>query len=335
MSGSLPCRVAIVSDIHYAGADEVARRDHLFAAISNPLRRLLVRQYRHWIWLRDPFAHNHLLDRFLDRAAGADLCVANGDYSCDSAYVGVMDAAAFQSASICLGKLRGRFGPRLRATIGDHEIGKKMLAADEGGLRLASFDRAQSDLGLDPLWQLEIGNYLLLGIVSTLAALAVYEPETLPEERERWRQLRAEHLSRIRVTFAALRATQRVLLFCHDPSALPFLWREEAIRSKLPQIERTIIGHLHSNLVFRQSQRLAGMPTIRFLGHTPLRLSSALREARHWIPFKPLLCPSPAGIQLLKDGGYYLAELDPAGKAPARFAFNPLKWGRGQGAGSP
>src|SRR6266487_3572836 len=37
MSGSLPCRVAIVSDIHYAGADEVARRDHLFAAISNPL----------------------------------------------------------------------------------------------------------------------------------------------------------------------------------------------------------------------------------------------------------------------------------------------------------
>ncbi len=319
-------RLAIVSDLHYASAAEAARRQHLFAPITNPLRRLFVRQYRRWLWLRDPFAHNHLMDRFLAETAGVEFCVANGDYSCDSASIGLADDAAFASASECLGKLRQQFGPNLRATIGDHEIGKKMMAADQGGLRLASYRRAHHHLGLEPLWELEIGNYLLLGIVSTLAALDVYEPEALPEEREHWRQLRAEHLGRIRETFASLRPTQRVLLFCHDPTALPFLWREESVRTRLPQIDRTIIGHLHSNLLFRQSQRLSGIPRVGFLGHTPRRLTSALREARYWIPFKPLLCPSLSGIQLLKDGGYYVAELDPAGLTPARFEFHRLRW---------
>jgi hypothetical protein len=98
------------------------------------------------------------------------------------------------------------------------------------------------------------------------------------------------------------------------------------IRSKVPQIERTIIGHLHSPVIYHQSHLLSGMPAIKFLGHTPLRLSRALREARHWKPFKPLLCPSIAGIQLRKDGGYYVAELDPTGATRASFEFHPLAW---------
>jgi hypothetical protein len=319
-------RLAIVSDIHYASAAEVARKDHVFAPITNPVRRWTVRQYRHWIWMRDPFAHNHLLDRFRAETSSADLAVANGDYSCDSAYIGVSDEAAFQSARECLRRLRETFGTRLRATFGDHEIGKKMLAANEGGLRLESYHRARAELALEPLWKVEIGNYVLAGITSTLAAWPVYEAEALPEEREEWRRLRMEHLAKIRETFSRIPSTQRILLFCHDPSALPFLWQEESVRSKLPQVERTIIGHLHSNLVFRQSRWLAGMPKIGFLGHTPRRLSSALAEARHWVAFKPLLCPSTSGIQLLKDGGYYLVDLDPNAETPARFQFHPLKW---------
>src|SRR5262245_31287515 len=102
----------------------------------------MMKTYRRHIWLRDPFAHNHLLDRFLTDTAGADLAVANGDYSCDSAYVGVSDPAALQSAEECLGKLRATFGTRFHGTIGDHEIGKKTLGADAGGLRLASYERA-------------------------------------------------------------------------------------------------------------------------------------------------------------------------------------------------
>jgi hypothetical protein len=321
-----PCRIAIVSDIHHASAAEALRKDHVLAPITNPWRRWAVRQYRHWIWMRDPFAHNHLLDRFCSETATADLAVANGDYSCDSAYIGVSDDAAFVSARECLEQLRQTFGVRLRATFGDHEIGKKMLAANEGGLRLKSYQRARAELALEPFWKVEIGNYVLIGITSTLAAWPVYEAEALAEEREGWRQVREEHLTDIRQTFSGLKSSQRMLLFCHDPSALPFLWREECVRSKLPQLERTIIGHLHSNAVFRQSRRLAGMPKIGFLGHTPRRLSSALAEARHWAAFRPLLCPSTSGIQLLKDGGYYLVELDLKAEVPARFEFHPLKW---------
>ena len=90
---------------------------------------------------------------------------------------------------------------------------------------------------------------VLVGVASSLVALPAFESDTLPAERAEWQRLRAEHMTRIRETFASLQPTQRVLLFCHDPTALPFLSEEPAIRARLPQIERTIIGHLHSRLI--------------------------------------------------------------------------------------
>ena len=319
--------LAIASDIHYAGAAERARGEYCLCAIGNPLQRLAIRLYRHYFWLRNPFAHNHLLDTFLAKTAGADLGIANGDYSCDSGFIGISDDAAFDSASECIGKLRAGFGANLRATCGDHELGKKPLGADTGGLRLKSLARAQQDLAIPPFWQENVGNYVLLGVVSTLLALPVYEPEGLPEERAQWRELQREHVDRIRCAFAQLRPYQRVILFCHDPSALPFLWREPEIRAKLPQVECTVIGHLHSKLILRKSRILAGMPSIGFFGHTVQRLSVALSEARVWRHFNVLLCPSLAGIELLKDGGYYTAELDASAAEPARFNFHPLRRG--------
>src|SRR5439155_16539093 len=113
--------------------------------------------------------------------------------------------------------------------------------------------------------------------------------------------------------FTELQPNQRVMLFCHDPTALPFLWREDAVRSKLPQIEQTVIGHLHSGLILWKSRVLAGIPRIGFLGHTAKRLSAALSEARSWQPFHGRLCPALAGIELLKDGGYLTAELGRGG----------------------
>jgi hypothetical protein len=38
-----------------------------------------------------------------------------------------------------------------------------------------------------------------------------------------------------------------------------------------------------------------------------------------------LLCPSLAGIQLLKDGGFYTAELELSAAQPPRFHFHPLR----------
>jgi hypothetical protein len=66
------------------------------------------------------------------------------------------------------------------------------------------------------------------------------------------------------------------------------------------------------------------MPPIRFLGHTVQHLSTALSEARLWRPFNVRLCPALAGIELLKDGGYLTAQLDPEARQPACFRFHRL-----------
>jgi len=318
--------LAIVSDIHFASAAEQARGDdYELAGVDRPLPRIFLKTFRHFFWLRRPLRQNHLLEKFIEQAGPADGVVANGDYSCDSRFIGVSDDAACQSAQECLTRLRQHFGSKFRATFGDHELGKCSLAGGNGGLRLASFHRAQNELGLEPFWKMELGRFVLMGVVSSLVALPVFEPETVPEEVAAWRQLRAQHLADIRAAFTALRPYQRVLLFCHDPTALPFLWREEMVRAKLPQIEQTIIGHLHSNLVLWKSRLLAGMPTIRFLGNSVRRMSTALHEARHWKPFRVRLCPSLAGIELLKDGGFLTAELAADARQPVKFQLHRIR----------
>lgn len=304
--------IAVLSDIHYASPAEKARGPAELKAIANPVLRGLVRSYRHFIWRRDPFAHNHLLTCFAESARDTDFVVANGDYSCDTAFVGVCDDAAFESARLCLSELRARFGPNFRAAMGDHELGKMSLFGGQGGLRLASWRRAQEGLSLEPFWVQAIGRYLLIGIASSVVALPVFESEALPDERAEWQEIRRAHFDRIRGAFASLEPDQRVLLFCHDPTALPFLWEDPVIRSKLGQLEATIIGHLHSRLFLWNSRVLSGMPTITFLGNSIRRMSAALRRARFWRPFRIQLCPALAGIELLKDGGYLRIGLYPS-----------------------
>jgi len=314
------CRLSILSDIHYASAAEQTRGgDYEASGVSNPLLRLGLRTYRRFIWLHEPFQKNYLLDRFIEQSGDPDYVIANGDYSCDSGFIGVSDDAACQSVRECLGKLRKKFGERLRVNLGDHELGKVSFFGGRGGMRLPSWEVARNTLGLQPFWQLTIGRYVLMGVASSLVALPVFEADTLPSERPGWERLRVEHLAEIRSAFSSLDPDHRILLFCHDPTALAFLWEEATVQSKFPQIEQTIIGHLHSKLVLWKSGWLAGMPRITFLGHTTKRLSSALHRGKRWKPFHVRLCPSLAGIELLKDGGYLTAELDPDGRHPARF----------------
>jgi Calcineurin-like phosphoesterase len=318
--------VVVVSDIHFACPDETVRGDFQARVISNPLLRLGYRFYRRYLWLRDPFAHNHMLDAFLTRAGEPDLVIANGDYSCDSAFIGVSDSAACRSASCCLTRLREAFRGRFHASLGDHELGKMSLLGGAGGLRLNSWRVATQQLELPPLWQVQAGRYVLVGIVSSLVALPVFEPELLPEEKPEWERLRAQHLEEIREAFAAIEAGQRVLLFCHDPSALTFLLEEDWMKERIGLIEHTIIGHLHSPSIFWTGQALAGMPRLSFLGNTIRRYSTALREARCWNSFRVRLCPSLTGIQLFKDGGFLRITLDVDGTRPAMFEAVPLRW---------
>src|SRR4030095_6660370 len=105
---------------------------------------------------------------------------------------------------------------------------------------------------------------------------------------------------------------------------LPFLWRETNVRHVQDRLQATVICHLHSPLILRLSRLLAGIPEMRFLGHSGKRLSAALREARYWKPFKPHLCPSLAGVELLTDGGYLTMQLDPEASQPPRFTFHPF-----------
>lgn len=319
------CRIGILSDIHYASPAEQARgNDFEWRGLRNPALRLLVRLHRRYIWMREPLNQNFRLDRFLNRNEEYDIVVANGDYSCNSACVGVSDDAACQSAFQCLALLRGRYGKKLRAVLGDHELGKVSFVGGRGGMRLASWRKATGELGLEPFWRLDLGNYTLVGVASSLIALPVYQADTLPEERSEWQRLRSEHLEKVAGAFRSLDRQRRVLLFCHDPTALPYLKSVPEVRERLDQIEQTIIGHLHSALVLRASGWLAGMPKIGFFGHTARRLSEALGQARNWSGFNLRLCPALGGIQLLKDGGYLSCRLDPEGRRPARFQLHRL-----------
>jgi len=318
--------IAVLSDVHYAGPREHAEGDdYETRTIENPLLRFVLRQYRHHIWLRHPVGQNGQLDRFVATVPEVDYAIANGDYSCNTAAYGLSDDGAMESAQECVGKLRGKFGDRLRLNWGDHELGKLRLMGTRGGLRLRSWERGIAELGLQPFWRLDLGHYVLFNCVSTLIALPAFEHDLLPAERAAWEKLRTQHLAEVRAAFASLRPDQRVLFFCHDPTALPFLGRDDVVREKLPQIERTIIGHLHSNLYLRLSKLLSGLPVIGCFGHSIRRMSGAVKEARQWRPFRVLLCPSLAGIELLNDGGFFTVELAAESTEPARFQFHGLQ----------
>lgn len=311
--------IGILSDVHYACEAERRRGRTELAAVRNPILRLGTLAFRHFFWQRDPFANNVLLDRALEAVEGCNLVVANGDFSCDTAFVGVGDDAAYASARECLEKMRNAIGDRLRVVLGDHELGKMSLFGGQGGMRLASWERARSDLEIDPFWHLPLGRYVLVGVASSILALPVYENETKPEERSLWSRLREIYLRELAGFFAGLHPAQQVVLFCHDPTALPFLRDIAEVRSRMDQIEMTVIGHLHTPVIYWLGRALAGMPPVDFLGNSVRRMSTALHRADCWSEFKLRLCPSLAGSQMLPDGGVGILELDMEGDLPIRF----------------
>jgi hypothetical protein len=326
MNPAAPIKLIIVSDIHYAGAAERARgNDYELKAIRKPFARLVAGLYRHYVWMRHPMDRGLLLEPFLAEAGPADYVIVNGDHAGDSAFIGLSDPASLASAQECLGKIKARYGDRAHFVFGDHELGKVTMFSGLGGMKLASWRACIEQLGLQPFWQANAGKYVLLAVCSSLLALPANRSDTLPEERPEWQRLREAHLAEIRAAFEKIQPGQRILLFCHDPTALPFLAQEDAVRRRLSQIEHTIIGHLHSNLIVWKSRLLGWIPPINFLGHTVRKLSAALSKSRHWRPFKVKLCPALAGIQLLNDGGYFTVTLDPAAQKPAEFEFHPIK----------
>src|SRR6266403_1201620 len=113
-------RLGIISDVHYAGAAERARgNDYELRVIPNPGLRFLVKCYRHFFWQRRPLDQSYLLARFLEEAPEIDCLVGNGDYSCNSAFIGVSDDASCESVRECIANLRGKYGANILLTCGD------------------------------------------------------------------------------------------------------------------------------------------------------------------------------------------------------------------------
>jgi len=316
----------VLSDVHRSGIREQARRGFDSQAVASPFLRTLQRVYRRHVWLDDPMAHNHLLGAILGRVPAAQFVVANGDFTLDTAFVGVSDDAAFESAAEALDELRAAYGTRMRCTIGDHDLGKKSFVGGAGGVRRRSLERCESELGLPRLWHADFPGWRWIGMTSTLAAWPVFRPETLLEEMGWWEAIHARHLTEIDDLFAgATAAGLRTVLFCHDPTALPFLRRLPGVTAALPQIGATVIGHLHTRLVLRMARLLAGIPRIEWAGHSVRRYTAALNQARCWREFRVTLCPSPTGVELLKDGGYLTAEWPPS-EGAIRFQTHRLPW---------
>ncbi len=321
-------KLLVLSDVHYASDAEKARAGHEARVIGNPLLRNAAHLWRTAIWLRNPCAHNHLLDAIVRQNPDPDLVIANGDFTIDSAFVGVSDSAALESARIAVEQLRGAYGDRFHGTIGDHDLGKMSLFGGAGGPRFASFEHCTTTLGLSPAWSLDFGVYRLLGLTSTLLALPVFRDEIIPAELPAWEVARERQLQFFGEAIGGLAPGRRLILFVHDPTALSFLRDEPAMQARMADVEATVIGHLHTPLILNLARRLAGIPRIQWMGVTARRYTTALREAACWNAFKVTLCPSPSGCQLLKDGGYLRAELDPSGVNPVRFERVRLPWTR-------
>lgn len=288
--------------------------------------RVLAGMYRRHVWLADPMAHNHWLPEILARESDAWRVMAVGDFTLDTAFVGVSDDAALESAAEALSELRAKPGRWVRCVIGDHELGKKSLVGGVGGPRWRSLERCEAELGLPRLWHEDLPGWRWIGVTSTLVAWPVFRPEALNGELGRWEHAHREHLAEIDALFAgAMREGRRVLLFCHDPTALPFLARLDGVRRALPNLGGTVIGHLHTRWVLRVGRMLAGMPRIGWAGNTVRRYSEALRDARCWRRFRVVLCPSPTGIQCLKDGGYLVGAWPPTG-GWVDWEFRGLRW---------
>ena len=308
-------RILIVSDIHYASSQEKLENENNLKIIQNPFFKIIAIIFRNFFWMKDPFAHNGKLLHFLAAAPDADMVIACGDYSCGTGHIGVMHPSAKASVLTCLNLFKERFGCRFLPICGDHEIGKKGLFSDKGGFRLTSWDICQEELKIRHLWHRQIGIYHLIGISSPPIILSNALKEILAEEKEQWQQLRKKYMKEIETHMCMVPSNEKIIFFCHDPTALPYLKESPIINHLLERkrITLTIVGHMHTDIILKVSRILSGMPAIHFLGNSISRMSSALHQAKVWKEFNMVLCPSLAGCQWAKDGGWLELNLEENG----------------------
>jgi len=319
-------RLAVISDIHVMGPGEHERHRDQVAAIGQD-RRMAGRWWqkflnssrsRFWNWHPES-RHDCFLRALTDmQSYHPDWVIANGDYGGDTHGVGLSDEATYESAAGVITLIREIFPDRCHFIFGDHDIGKYSTLLKEGGIRLASLDVGEQRLGIRSFWHEQVEEVHLIGVNSSLITLDYFLPEALTDEVPEWTRRRLEHEEKVRGAFASLPRKARVILFCHDPSALGVLGHLPEIRARLPAIELTVLGHLHEPRLLRLVQRLPRLPEWKPRYPVARIIAEGIRNARSWMDFKPVVCPSPFGTGHHITGGLLYVEKNAAGKIIAR-----------------
>lgn len=319
-------RLAVISDIHVLGPGEHERDRELVADIGRHygLPRRLWRRFLHgargrfWNW-RPESRRACFLKALEDmQAYHPDWVIANGDYGGDAEGVGLSHDTTYESAAGVITLMREIFPDRCHFIFGDHDIGKYSTNMRQGGIRLASLDVGEQLLGIRSFWHEQVEDFQLVGVNSSLITLDHFLPEALTEEIPEWKRRRDEHERLVTETFAALPDDARVILFCHDPSALGLLINQPVINDKKRHIELTVLGHLHEPRLLKLIQRLPKLPEWKPRYPVARIISEGIRNAKTWSHFNPIVCPSPFGTGHHLSGGLLYIEKNADHKPIAR-----------------
>lgn len=322
-------KYVIFSDVHYAGPSET-RRGLAEAKINAPIhQKAFVSFYRNFLWLADPIYHAKRFHQLIGQInhLRPNEIIYLGDLTMDTAFVGLSDPASLESAKEFIDICHSNFQSPMNWVMGDHELGKTSIIGKIGGPRIDSLSKWTDELNMPMHWISKWNRWTIISLCSTLAAFPVYAPEFLPNEQSKWEAAQKQHLDWIKSTFSKIAPDERIVLLCHDPSALGFLSEINEVQEKMNQIAVTWVGHMHTSLVAQAAQIFSGVPEINFLGTSIRRFSIALNRAKIWKDFRMKLCPSPSGSEAYRDGGFFEMILyDDDEKRYPTCVFHPNPW---------
>lgn len=318
-------QLAVISDIHMVGPAELALANESYeylrqhpSPVARAVRSSLYRVRRrfwngHLKWRQTAFL------RALDEVAEQrpDWLIANGDYGGDFGGTGLSNGATLDSARVVVDTIRSRFPERSRFIFGDHDLGKYSTVLREGGIRLHSLDVGERQLRISSFWHEVDECYHLIGVNSSLFTLDLFLPEALAEEIPEWQRRRAAHIEQVTRAFSELPSRGRVILFCHDPSALAVLSRIPVIARRLHQVELTVVGHLHSPTLLRLSRYAAQLSNLSPRYPVARIVATGLAGVKTWSKFNPVVCPSTFGTGHHVAGGILLLTRNADGRLVA------------------
>ncbi len=320
-------KIAVISDIHVLGPRELAAARQAHAALGDDVSPMVGRwrrglhRVRGRLWngrleLREP-AFRHALARLLEY--DPEWIVANGDFAADYGGVGLSDDATFESAAGAVQLMRELFARRCKFVFGDHDIGKYSTELRGGGIRIDSLERGEKALGIPSFWHVVDEDFHLIGVNSSLFNLELFLPEALIDEVPEWKRRRAEHIEHVRHAFDGLPRHARVILFCHDPSALTLLAQVPVVQRRIAHIELTVVGHLHSPSLLKFA-KFAAKSTKNWNPKYPVAriIARSLEGVKTWAQFNPVVCPSTFGTGHHVGGGLLLIEREADGTLVTR-----------------